>query len=130
MMGKRKSVTISPELIDRVRKDINGALAEVGERHGLHLRAGRASYTDEAFTMTVDGCRAGAGTKEQRCFKRMAAALGISSAALGAELTIAGKSFVVLGMKPHSAKIICEHDGARYLIDARLVAEQYPLRPT
>jgi hypothetical protein len=106
---REETPMIDRALLKALRIDINAALAAVGEKHGVVLSAGNASferdgstgnYKLEVATITDSGV---VMTKEASDFKFNALKFHMKSTDLGEEFVATdGQKFVLMGAKPRS----------------------------
>ena len=99
--------------IDRIREDVEQKLAEVSEKYGIVLTIGGMRYSASEITtrMTVKtittGIKEGESMKEasdRAEFTRYAASFGLKAEYFGQVVTIDGKRFRIVGLKPKSRK--------------------------
>ncbi len=109
--------------IKNLRDDINGALIDLGLKHGLKINAGNASFTDNSVTFKVE-CLIAGFDKGKDEFERSAFLFNLSQADYGKDFSYGGRQYKLVGLKPRSPKypIIGERDGGRYKLPERAVA--------
>ena len=105
---------ITRETLRTIRVDIDAALAEIGEKHGLAMKTGNATYDADNATFKLEVSRIAddgvAITKEAAAFQKMARLFGLEPteerpfAPIGTELRINGEDYIFMGMKPRSRK--------------------------
>lgn len=100
---------IDKTLLKTLRIDIDQALIAIGEKHGVALKTGNASFTDENATFKLDVATIGesgiAVTKEAADFKLHSLGFNMKPEDLGTEFTSPyGEKFVLMGCKPRSKK--------------------------
>ena len=92
----------------KLREELNTALKALGEKYGVNIHAGNASYSDELCTFKVELATIGAnGLKASKAgedFKRYAKRLNMKEEHLGQEFKMNGKVFVLTGFKPRASK--------------------------
>jgi hypothetical protein len=100
---------IDRALLKNLRVDIDAALAAVGEKHGVVLSAGNASFERDGshgnFKLAVSSIsKTGfVETKEAAAFKLNAINFHMKLEDLGEEFsTPAGEKFVLIGVRPRS----------------------------
>jgi hypothetical protein len=103
MVGLTMATNISKDLLQALRSDINAALKAVGEKHGVELSAGNASFTPmnatfklEVRTIAADGV---AVTKEQADLKARRALLGLTEEHLTQVFTLGRDSYTLHGYR-------------------------------
>jgi hypothetical protein len=99
---------IDRQTVRSVREDLDHALREIGERHGLNLRTGSATFTAVKFTMKIEASVVdtdGVDLAAQREFKVNAFRYGLPDDAFGKEFTgWDGIRYRVVGLKPRRRK--------------------------
>ena len=112
-----------------LRKDIDNALKSVAEKHGLSLMLGNVRFTEDSFTGKLEARitdRVGEPTMAAD-FRSMAPSFGIPSSYLHRIVTINGKRYKIVGLKPRNRKypIICENtaNGKRFKFSAFAIRE-------
>lgn len=106
-----------------LRDELNGALADLGKKYGVKIKAGNAVYTDNSVTFKVEFLIDGFD-KNRDVFNRHAFMFKLKEEQFGAEFEFGGRSYTLVGLKPGSPKypIIGERDGGRYKLPERAVA--------
>lgn len=99
--------TITRDILKAIRGDIDAALAAVGEKHGVILKAGNASFSEANFTFKLEGTIKGGVSKIE--FDYIAySAVYPNLPPLHSTIIHAGKSFKVCGWKGRS--LVIEND--------------------
>lgn len=100
--------SITKDMLKQIREDINKALEPVGEKYGVKLTAGNASYTENNFTLKLEGAAVKedgtVAAKDAEAFKRHAHLYGLSPDDLGRKFTSQGKEFTITGLNTKSGK--------------------------
>lgn len=113
-----------------LREQINQALVQVGNRHGIKLTAGNASFSDfnAAFKLEVQTIQDGnVISKDAQTFLDYAQLLGLSKDMLNQEFETMGRVYKLTGYKPRSTKypFIAERDGKSYKLPSYAVKAEY-----
>jgi hypothetical protein len=93
-----------------LRDEINAALASVGEKHGLRLLAGSASFSDLEATFKLVVSQASAEGQQQLAakagadFAAFAPLLGLDAEWFGKTIRLNGAPFEVVGVDPGKPK--------------------------
>lgn len=95
-----------------LRREIDKSLKEVGNRYGVHLITGNASYTQENFKMAIKGSLITDGrvmSKERVDFKTYAHIYGLTPEDLDKVFVYNEKKYQVVGLRTSSRKypIVC-----------------------
>lgn len=100
--------SITPDMLRMLRTDINIALKEVGDKHGVKLEAGSASYSTGTFTLKINGGLlkedGSAVQKEAEDFKRYAKMFGLEPEDLGQKFKSNGKEYTISGLATRKSK--------------------------
>ena len=102
--------TITKELLQNLRADLDKAIADVGGKHNVVLRVGKASYTPSAGTATfkLEVTTLADGGKRRdipaELFLQYADIIGLKKEDLHKEITLQGRKFKVSGYKPKARK--------------------------
>ena len=94
---------ISATLLQTLREDLNEAIKAVGEKHGVALKVGSASYSgnNATFKMDVAGIVGGTVvTKQVQDFLSYVGIHGFAKDDLGKTFTYGGCSYAVAGYAP------------------------------
>jgi hypothetical protein len=97
-------------VIKNIRPEIEAALKEIAQRHGVVIKCGNGSYTNSNFTLkleasAIDAVTGAVATKEAEAYKRNAPLYGLQADWLGQTFqSYSGDSYKVIGMKPKSTK--------------------------
>jgi hypothetical protein len=110
-----------------LRADIDAALKAVGEKHGIVLTCGNASFLPTTATLKVEcATKAADGqivTREAEDFKRYAAMIGMQPSDLGKTFRQNGKTFKIEGYNskartmPIIAKDVASGRGYKFSIE-------------
>ena len=112
--------------LGRVRHEVNGSLAELGERLGITLHLGNISYKDNTFTAKVEGCLAGFDARSadwsDYCWK-----FGLKEDWLGQTFAHGGEEYKIVGLNRRARKnpVIVELRGKTYTISASLIRNSF-----
>lgn len=106
-----------------LRHALTSELADLGKKHGLIIKAGSASYTDNSVTFKVECLIAGFDQAKDN-FERHAFMFDLTDDQFGAFFRYGKRTYKLVGLKPRSPKypIIGEHDGSRYKLPEKAVA--------
>jgi hypothetical protein len=111
-----------------LRADLDAAVRQVGERHGLKIQTGRATFSAECATFKVEVATIGQSgtvqTKEASAFKQLAQAYGLKAEHLGASFDQGGKTYTITGLKTkaHAYPILAKgQDGKTYKFPVEMV---------
>lgn len=96
---------LTKELLIQLRKDIDAALASVGVKHGMILKAGSCSYGENNFSYKLNGQVEGGLSKEAEYFQNGAYMVGLTAADLGLEFIFRSETYIITGMKARGGKI-------------------------
>lgn len=101
-----KAKEITKEFLEDFRPQLNYALQELGEKHGLKITTGGASYSDTFFSIKLEGSVVAeegvATTKDQIAFKNNAELYGLSPDDLFKTFEAHGKVYEVWGLRPRA----------------------------
>ena len=105
-----------------LREDINEALKEVEEKHGISLKAGNISYGDLEFTIKLNGVNTSSREDgEKEIFARKCRYYGLTPEDFGKEFMMGGKKYTIAGIntKARTNTIIIkqESNGKKYVMD-------------
>jgi hypothetical protein len=102
---------INRAAIDILRRDIDAAVAEVGKKHGLSIKAGNGKYSNgatgsvtvEIATINADGS---IESREAQDFRMMAHLYGFQPDDLGRSFTmpLTGETYTITGLKGRAGK--------------------------
>lgn len=124
---------ITKDTLIKMSKDIDAALAAVGTKYNVTIRAGNSTYDPEAGTAT---CKlevvalAADGTvrdMDAEAFRREASLLGLRPDDLGKPIRLSGKTFTVSGYRPKARKnpiTIKDADGKVFVTSIDTVRRQ------
>lgn len=101
--------TINREFLKTLKTDIEKALVEVAEKHGISLTMGKGQFesnnaqlTLNVGTISEDGF---VNTREAENFRHHAPLHGISPDALGAIISYGSKIYKIIGWLPRSKRL-------------------------
>jgi len=98
---------INRTLLRTLRAEINTEIEKVGQKYGISLRVGNASFTPETFTFKLEGGLIVNGIaidRDRQAFKANALYLGLAPNDLGREFNFQGNVYKIVGLKPSSKK--------------------------
>ena len=98
-----KTEKITPAVCKLLRTQMNDALAPLGKALGLKIDVGSARYSAENVTFKVDAMLAGYDP-ERKEFEAYADMYGLKPGDYGREVTIMGRRFKLLSIKPSRPK--------------------------
>jgi len=89
-----------------LRKDIDSALKSVADKHGLSLMLGNIRFNEESFTGKLEArvTDKPGETTMAADFRALAHSYGLSPSLLGQVLSINGKRYKIVGLKPRNRK--------------------------
>ena len=129
------ATTITPELLRQMRADIDASMASIGEKYGVKLTCGNASFTatNATYKLAVSVISDGGEVvdKERVALERNLAFLGLSPEHMLKEFKIGSKTFVLHGLrssartKPLLIKSI--DDGKTYVATTDAVRKAFGL---
>lgn len=118
---------VTRELLKTIRTEINRALTEVGEAHGITLNLGNASYTDYDFTFKLKGAALDTGDGRSAAaaeWDLYRSRYGLDAIEYGDSFRTHSGTYTIDGIKPRSPKfpiIGIGVDGRRRKFPARAV---------
>lgn len=121
--------------IQQIRKDMDAALKEVSEKHGISFEIGSIRYDDKSFRTTVkaylvkDGDATDSDDARRAKFEataeRYGHRYGVKPQDYGKMITYGGHRFILRGIKPRATKrpIVGEKvsDGKSYILPIKKV---------
>jgi len=96
-----------------IRADIEAALATVGEKHGLKMTAGNATFAPTNFSLKIDAVIIGANPDKDR-FLQNATRLGLQASDFGREFADGKHKFTICGMSKTGLVIASRKAGGEY----------------
>lgn len=111
-------MTITKEVLQAVRADMDKALAEIGARHGLtQLKSGKCVYDPRSgnFTIKVEGVAEGGADKDAARYDQIRGLFpGLPER--GTEFTYGGEKYAVSGANSTGSKVLAKRnrDGRVY----------------
>lgn len=114
--------------IEKIRREIELVLKEVGERNGMEIKiSGGIIYYETSFKCGIEGVKEGAETEIERAFKRNAKYYKMTSGDLGKKFLFRGRTFKILGWKTRNSKypVVAEEEksGMKYKFTPEVVSE-------
>lgn len=96
------------DLARAISRDIENALRDVAEKHGVTIKAGGGRFTAETFDLKLNivakATDGSVQTKEALAWNKLAAAYGFKAEDLGRKFYTNGETYVVTGLKPNAKK--------------------------
>lgn len=119
-----------------LREAINAAIADFGNKFGVKISTGSASFSPanatmklEIATISTDGV---VESKERTAFIREARLYGLNPEWIDKEFTMLGSQQVckVIGLNTrcHKSPVICDSNGKRYKVSASTVKAHFDLK--
>lgn len=104
---------ITPKMLEALRRDIDEALKAVGKKHGVELTSGRATYSDEHFSIKLEGKLEGALSAEAAAYDTNRELFKLPPR--DTEITLRQQVFILRGLTPRG-KVILERkqDGKEF----------------
>lgn len=120
---------INRQLIKKIRVEVEENLKEIGKRYNIKFTAGNCTYSDEHFTLKLNGATiSNSGevqSKEALDFKAYAELFGFKPDDLGKIFNVVGVKYKIIGLKlrAHNLPIIVQRvdTGERYKMSAHAV---------
>lgn len=106
--------------LEEIRDDINLALKQVGEKHGLGFELGGMRYTEDTFKVTLEAVQLSStgGDVNEVLFKKDCYLFGFRPEHYGIKFKLNGTLFSLIGFNPRSPKNNCKivrvSDGAPF----------------
>lgn len=124
------SVEFNRKGFETFRADVEAALKEVAEKHGVTVDCGKISYTDFDFNMQLHVTKSDDNTDGKRMmFEQECIFYGFSKDDYEREFTANGKRFKLVGFNRKSPKnccsIYCITDGKTYKCGAEMVKRAF-----
>ncbi len=114
--------------IAEIRTDITEALKAVGDKHGIKISTGSASFSAAAMTMKLEIVTLGDGGVERdldaEAFTRSALNSGLSPSDLGKTINLEGRPLTIAGYRPKARKhciVLKSPDGLVFVASAETV---------
>lgn len=107
---------ITRQLLKQVREDLDQAIQQVAQKHGLELKTGNMSYSSTCFTAKIEGSCANGPTKMESDYEQIRNLYNLPP--LNSMVNIAGSpsKHRIIGWKGRS--VIVESDrGAKYRVN-------------
>jgi hypothetical protein len=125
---------VTKETLQRLRPEINAALAAVGAKFGLNISAGSARFDDLQATFKLHVTQASMEGRQQVLdqakdeFERLARMHGMRADWFGKRITIQGVAFTVSGLNPsrpkNCVKITRARDGKGFICSPEVLVRQ------
>jgi len=107
-------MTITRKAVSQIVDDINNALKTVSEKHGINLKAGRATYSDDSVVVKVEGFvvndvqgSVGIEPGDEKFvvgLKELGSLYGLTPAHYGREFVVNGEKCTFVGINPKARK--------------------------
>ena len=116
---------ISKETVIAMRADIDKALKSVGEKYGVELTAGNATYSDLECTFKLKASLKASGdfNPQKILWEQYAPGWRLPKEAFGQEISISGVKYRICGVDPKARtnKILIENANGQYKCDIQTV---------
>ena len=89
--------------LDRVRREVDKSLSELGEKLGITLQIGNISYQDSTFTAKLNGSLAGFDTRAKD-WSDYFWKFDLEEDWLGRTFTTQGREYKIVGLRPRARK--------------------------
>ena len=115
--------------IKTLREEIDNALKSIAEKHGISLMLGNVRFSDRSFTGKLEARITDTHGEPTMAvdFRTLADTYGLKPENLYRMVTIQGKTYKIVGLKPRNRKypIIVEEitNGKRYKFSAFVIRE-------
>jgi hypothetical protein len=110
MSEKITNFKTQTKMIEPLRQEIDAALKAIGEKYGISIKAGNASYNAEMVCYKLECTTMGENgeveTKEAKDFKAYAFMYGMKADDLGKTFKMGRDSFTINGLKPRSRNAV------------------------
>jgi hypothetical protein len=106
-------MNVSRDLLKAIRADLDAAIAAVGQKHGVTLKTGNASFTETSFTFKLNGTIVGAPTVEASSMAMLGSLLGLDPSWVNKPVMFAGKPFVCRGLKSGGRSVLIERQDGK-----------------
>lgn len=107
------------------KEDVNKALAEVSEKHGVVIECGSITYSDIDFTMKLSVTKNDGTDGKRTLFERECRYYGFKPDDYEREFTYAGKKYKLVGFRPKARKNSCSivnlQDGKTYVCSPEII---------
>jgi hypothetical protein len=120
-----KITKLDSHQVKEIRKQVNAGLVELGERLGLKINAGNASYSNNEITFKL-ACTIEGFNPDKEDFETYCYMFDLKPSDYGKPFRANGRSFLLVGIKPNRPKypIIGEDSGGkRFKFQERVVAQ-------
>ena len=112
------------------RTDVQAALKEVAEKHGVTIDPGKITYSDFDFTMQLKVVKNDGNVDGKKAlFEQQCVVYGFEKSDYEREFSLNGKRFKLTGFNPKSPKnccsIYCMTDGKQYKCPAEAVKRAF-----
>lgn len=115
--------------LKEIREDINKALAEVGEKHGIQFEFNNIRFDSNSFRTTLKAYEVGENADDDAAarvkFEKHAHKFGLNKSDFGSKFGFRGKTYKVCGIKPKARKypVVAELEstGKRYAFPAETI---------
>ena len=117
---------LNQQVLNSIRTDVEKALKEIGDRHGIDLALGRGTFTPSGLTGKLPiemAARNDATGKSglQTEFEKLAPRYGLTAEDFGREFSHSRRRFKLIGINPtrptNCLTIACVKNGTEYLLD-------------
>lgn len=118
------TTVITRALLAQLKTEIDAAIKTVGDRHGIDLKAGNASFSDSNFALKIEGVVKGGETGEAQTFLRNATRFGLSNDDLGKTIKLRGRGYTITGMNRGGSILANRDDGKGFRIPVEIAVAQ------
>lgn len=123
------TTAITKDFLKTLRADIDAALQAVGEKHGVLLRAGNCSFTENSATFKLEATLGvsnpadAAAVKAAASWKVNAVYFDMNPLWLGKSFKLGADSYEILGLQPKSRTkpVLTRKGGSLYVFPTEVV---------
>ena len=115
---------ITRPMLKTLRVEIDAALKEVLEKHGLSGSIGNIKFDDSSFRTTLTVNAGDVSDAAEAEFKKHCKFFGLEASDFGREFTSNGRKFTVCGIKPRALKypiLAVDARGSKYKFHASAI---------
>ncbi|NTF18262.1 hypothetical protein G6L37_07565 [Agrobacterium rubi] len=118
--------TLNQQTLTSIRIDVEKALKEIGDRHGIDLNFGHGSFTPSGLTGKLQIKMAARNDSSEKSgqqieFEALAPRYGLTADDYGREFSHGRRRFKLIGINPNRPSnclsIACVKNGTEYLLD-------------
>jgi len=120
-------MTITKELLRVFRTDLDKALKELEDKHGVQISVGAMTYSDTQFTFSSKAIIGGSPEEVEKAeFKKHCGKYGFKPENYGTVMLIGGKQCEFIGFKTRATKMPCLvrdiENGKKYKCDTKTIS--------